>query len=163
MTDNFNSVLNEKLRSSPFWSKVGFRLESSSEGRVRIQLPYDVGNTTAATALHGGAIAATLDAAGCLAAWSEEEREGLSGQLLACDVSYIAAWMTTELGRRNLFGSTLNTKIKVFAPLIKRDVIVRARAVGGSGSVIHSDVDILSIAGEPVASGSTIYRIVDRG
>ena len=309
MSDDFNSVLTKRLQNSPFWTKVGFKLESSSEGRVRIRLPYDVGNTTAASALHGGAIAATLDVAGCLAAWSGEKREGLSGQLLACDVSYIAgalgedifgeaevlrkgkeivyatvravngdgkllasashiyqlspteqsptapdgeletcstigrthpgignlpasaneivqknlsmlskmdgrmpymsqinwsfkrggygfaefllpwkdhsigddgglasgalisaidhsgslaAWMTTELGKRDVFGSTVNTKVKVFAPTIERDVIVRARAEGGSGSIIHSNVDILSVAGEPVASGSTIYRIVNR-
>jgi len=310
MSDSPNDVLRRRLQSSPFWTKVGFELESSKAGRVRIRLPYDIANTTTATALHGGAIAATLDAAGSLAAWSSEEREDVSGQLLACDVSYIAgalgedifgeaevlrkgkeivyttirvlngdgkllasanhiynlttpeptpaaptnklgaamklgrtlpgigdlsepdddivqknlsilskmdgrmpymsqinwkfnsggygfaefllpwkdssigedgglaggallsavdhsgslaAWMTTELGRRDLFGSTVNTKIKIFAPAIKRDVIVRARATGGSGSIIHSDVDIFSSAGEPVASGSTIYRIIHRG
>ncbi|HDY81657.1 MAG TPA: PaaI family thioesterase [Halieaceae bacterium] len=310
MGANFDNVLTNKLESSPFWTQVGFKLENNSEGRVRIRLPYNVGNTTAATALHGGAISATLDAAGCLAAWSSEIPDGLCGHLIACDVSYVAgalgediygeaevlrrgkeivyasiravngdgkllacgnhiyhlsapepspaapenaldtgvnigrtspgigslsdpdndivqknistvlkmdglipymsqlswkfsqggygcvefllscedhsvgddgglasgallsavdhagsvaAWMTSELGKPGLFGSTVNTKLKVFAPAIKRDVIVKARAVGGSGTIIHSNVDILSLAGEPVASGSTVYRIVNRG
>lgn len=309
MSGEFDSALNEKLEQSAFWKKVGFRLEESSEGRVRLRLPYDEGNTTAATALHGGAIAATLDVAGCLAACATELKQGIRGRLLSCDVSYIAgalgedifgeaevlrrgkeivystvravngdgkllasgshiyhldqpydlpaapvgiesvagagrsiagigslpaaeeaivnkniavlgkmdgrmpymsqlnwqfktgaygyaefllpwkdhslgddgglasgallsgidhsgslaAWMTTELGRRDLFGSTVNTKVHTYAPAIKRDVIVKARAVGGSGTLINSDVQIVTLEGEPVASGSTIYRIVHRG
>ncbi|MBV1878432.1 MAG: PaaI family thioesterase [Pseudomonadales bacterium] len=308
MSGDFDQVLTAQLKRSAFWTQVGFKLEQSSEGKARVRLPYDEGNTTAATALHGGAIAATLDVAGCLAACASDLKEGVSGRLLSCDVSYIAgalgedifgeaevlrrgkeivystvravngdgkllasgshiyhlstpenipaaptgidqiagqgrevagigglpiadaaivaknigmlgkmdgrmpymsqinwqfkagdygyaefllpwkehsigddgglasgallsaidhsgslaAWMTTELGRRDLFGSTVNTKIQTFAPAIKRDVIVKARAAGGSGTLINSDVDIITLAGEPVASGSTIYRIVKR-
>ena len=310
MSDNFDQKLTEKLAQSAFWSRVGFRVESSSEGKVRVCLPYDKGNTTAATALHGGAIAATLDAAGCLAAWSSETRPGVSGRTLSCDVSYIAgalgndiygeaevlrrgkeiiysavravdgegkllasgnhiynladpeeipamppgdqqkqawvlgrtgpglgsfsnvdhdlaersavrvaksdgfipymnhinwkfvkaefgyaefllpykdhsvgddgglasgallsgvdhagslaAWMTSELGRRDLFGSTVNTKLQTFASNINRDVIVRARAAGGSGPLVNSEVSIETVEGELVAGGSTIYRIIKR-
>ena len=51
MSDNFDKHLTEKLAQSAFWSRVGFKVETSSEGKVRICLPYDEGNTTAATAL----------------------------------------------------------------------------------------------------------------
>lgn len=298
-----------RLTRSPFWKQVGWCIESAEPGRVRVRLPYTQANTTAATALHGGVIAATLDAAGSLAAWSAEPVEGVCGRTLSCDVSYIAgalgedifgeaevlrrgreitfstvravngegkllasgnhiyhlapaydvpaapdeqhagpavvgrtiggiaqlaaadseitarnvamlskmdgrmpymaqlgwafqggdfgsvefllpceghalgddggiaggalltavdhsgsvaAWMTSELGSRELFGSTVNTKLHTFAPAIARDVIVRARAAGGSGTLINSEVSIQTLSGEPVAAGSTIYRIVER-
>jgi len=314
MTEPNNDALNDKLSQhlsqSAFWTKVGFKVDTSSPGRVRVRLPYDKGNTTAVTALHGGVIAATLDTAGCLAAWSTDTAEGLCGRTLSCDVSYIAgalgkdifgeaevlrrgkeiifsqvrvvneegkviasgnhiyqiaaptenppstsnidvnagaaigrtiggigslaplneslvatnlrrakkgdgfipymnqlnwkfinggygyaeyllpyqdnsvgdygglasgallsavdhagslaAWMTSELGGRNLFGSTVNTKLQIFAPAINSDVIVKAKAVGGSGTLINSEVCIETTAGEPVAGGSTIYRIIEK-
>ncbi|MEZ5552460.1 MAG: hotdog fold thioesterase [Pseudomonadales bacterium] len=305
------ATLERRLQSSPFWRRVGFRLESASEGTVRVRLPYHEGNTTAATALHGGAIAATLDAAAMLASWSTIERdmESQIGRTLACDVSYLAgalgedifgeaevlrrgreivysharavngdgkllavanhiaqiapteplpaaptdpaapdwpgartsrglgalpqpdaarvernleilrdldgrmpymaqlgwrfrsgsfgevqfdlpcashardeadgiaggallsavdhagslaAWMTSKLGSRGLFGSTVNTKLQTFTPLICRDCMVRARAAAGTGNLIHSEVSLVTAAGEPVAAGSTVYRIVER-
>ncbi|PCI51363.1 MAG: hypothetical protein COB51_01985 [Moraxellaceae bacterium] len=313
MSEDFNQKLSQQLAQSAFWTQVGFQVESSSPGHVRIRLPYDKGNTTAATALHGGVIAATLDAAGCLAAWSADTDKELSGRTLSCDVSYIAgalgkdifgeaevlrrgkeivfsqvrvvndegkviasgnhiyqisaheeaapnsqdaipsitstpppigrtkgglgslaplddsivatnikraakgdgfipymnqinwkflnagygyaeyllpykensvgdygglasgallsavdhagslaAWMTHELGSRELFGSTVNTKLQIFAPAINRDVIVKAKAAGGSGSLINSEVVIETTDGEAVAGGSTIYRIITK-
>lgn len=305
------ATLERRLQSSPFWRRVGFRLDSASEGTVRVRLPYHEGNTTAARALHGGAIAATLDAAAMLASWSTvgAGTASLLGRTLACDVSYLAgalgedifgeaevlrrgreivyshvravngdgkllaaanhiaqmvpaetppmaptdpaasdwagartsgglgalpqpdtacvernveilremdgrmpymaqlgwrlrsgsfgevqfdlpcashardeadgiaggallsavdhagslaAWMTSELGNRELFGSTVNTKLQTLAPLICRDCTVRARAAGGTGNLIHSEVSVVTTAGEPVAGGSTVYRIVER-
>ncbi|MCZ6659098.1 MAG: hotdog fold thioesterase [Gammaproteobacteria bacterium] len=305
-----HDLLTDRLAMSPFWKRVGWSLESAEAGRVRVRLPYSEANTTAATALHGGVIAATLDVAGSLAAWSAEQPvEDVRGRTLGCDVSYIAgalgedvfgeaevlrrgreivfssvravngegkllasgnhiyhfapphdvpaapdeenvaasapgrtmsgiaqlaaadsqrvlknlellnnldgrmpymaqlgwefcggafglaefvlpckghaigddggiaggalltavdhagslaAWMTSELGNRGLFGSTVNTKLHTFAPAIARDVIVKARAVGGSGTLINAEVNIQTRNGEPVAAGSTVYRIVKR-
>jgi uncharacterized protein (TIGR00369 family) len=308
MNRALQETLVTRLERSPFWQRVGFRLERCAPGSARLRLPYHVDNTTAASALHGGAIAATLDVAGSLAAWAAELTDDLAGRTLACDVSYIAgalgedilgqsevlrrgkeivysavravngagkllasgthiyhfakpeavptapacteqppqlgrscqglgalpaaddsvvarnvamlekmdgrmpymaqlgwkfrtaafgyieydlpwlnhtigddggiaggallsavdhagslaAWMTTELGNRGLFGSTINTKLQTFAPAIRRDCVVRARAVGGSGALVNSEVNIQTRAGEPVASGGTVYRIVRR-
>ncbi|MGE0623359.1 MAG: PaaI family thioesterase [Pseudomonadales bacterium] len=302
-------VLAARLSASPFWSGVGWRLENADSGNVRIRLPYSKDNTTAATALHGGAIAATLDVAGCLAAYSTGVADGDFARTLACDVSYIAgalgedifgqaqvlrrgkevvyarvearngddkllavsnhishvapgrtpgsppdrkpefetaplrhpvgigsipllakdtvdrnitlleqmdgrmpymaqlgwtfirgadgyaefrlpgsgracgedgmlaggallsavdhagslaAWMTNTLGDRTLFGSTINTKLQTFAPVVNRDVIVKARAVGGDRTLVNAVVDIVTEQGEYIASGSTVYRIVKR-
>ena len=74
----------------------------------------------------------------------------------------LAAWMTSKLGDRTLFGSTVNTKLQTFAPVVDRDVRVKARAAGGDGTLINSIVDIVTEGGESVASGSTVYRIVRR-
>ena len=309
MTPDPSEALAARVGESPFWSGVGWRLESASSGNVRIRLPYSEDNTTAATALHGGAIAATLDAAGCLATYSTGVAESDFARTLSCDVSYIAgalgedifgeaqvlrrgkeivysrveaqngdgkllavsnhishvapgtkpnslpdqdpadqvpplrpavgigsiphlaqdtvdqnvsllekmdgrmpymaqlgwtfisggdgfaefllsgsgqargeegmlaggallsavdhagslaAWMTSKLGDRTLFGSTVNTKLQTFAPVVDRDVRVKARAAGGDGTLINSIVDIVTEGGESVASGSTVYRIVRR-
>lgn len=302
------AFLAARLERSPFWRTVGFRLESCEADKVRVCLPYHEGNTTAQTALHGSAIAATLDAAASLASWSAAPGTPLVGRTLACDVSYLAgalgedifgaaevlrrgkeivystarvvnrdgkllavanhihqltspddpprppdastapmlhgrttggvaalppanaalvqrnvemlrkmdgrmpymaqlgwtfragafgyaefdlprggaalgedggiaggallsavdhagslaAWMTTELGSRALFGSTVNTKLHTFAPVIPRNCVVRARAAGGCGGLVHSEVSIASHEGETVAGGSTVYRIVER-
>lgn len=306
-------TLSRRLEDSPFWRQVGWQLDSPQNGDVRVRLPYSEMNTTAATALHGGVIAATLDVAGSLAAWhaSPDSGEALVGRTLSCDVSYIAgalgedifgeatvlrrgkeivyssvramnaegkilasgnhifhigpareapssapepglesryvpagnsdqglgslppsqpgvvasntqmlekmdgrmpymaqlgwrftrgdfgfaefqlpargaalggdgglaggallsgvdhagslaAWMTTRLGDRTLFGSTVNTKLQTFATRIDRDVTVQAQAFGGEGNLIGSVVSIVTDAGEAIASGSTIYRIIER-
>ncbi len=301
--------LSPRLNSSPFWQQVGWQIQAATDDSARVCLPYNEANTTAATALHGGVIAATLDIAGSLAAWSGINAQNMTGRTLACDVSYIAgalgedifgearvlrrgkeivycevkalnlqrkllatgnhvfhigpseappsppetpadsdpqvgntmtglgsfpspnaefikaniamlqkmdghmpymaqigwsfkrgdfgfaeftlpakgtslgedgglaggallsavdhagslaAWMTTELGNRSLFGSTVNTKLQTFTPRVCRDVIVQAKAAGGHGNLINSVVNILTEYGEPVASGSTIYRIIKR-
>ena len=315
---NRNEDLTRRLDNSPFWKQVGWQLEDPQSSDVRVRLPYHQANTTAATALHGGVIAATLDIAGSLAAWGAggESNDTVIGRTLSCDVSYIAgalgedifgqatvlrrgkeivyssvcatntegkilasgnhifqigparspgsampaaahkggdnpgdfvpagnrdhglgslpsrqpdhvaanlrtldqmdgrmpymaqlgwrfirgdfgfaefllpakdtalgedgglaggallsgvdhagslaAWMTTRLGDRSLFGSTVNTKMQTFATQIDRDVKVQARAFGGEGSLLGSVVSIVTDAGEAVASGSTIYRIVER-
>lgn len=306
------------LARSPFYAKIGFSLDSCHEGGACVLLRYDEGNTTAATALHGGAIAATLEAGGAMAAWASTDPDAgnLEGRTLACDVSYIAgalgedvfgegrvlrrgkeivyvdarvvnadgkllatgnhiyqlratgtggdrrdqnppgsasgeppsrgpgrtlggigalprqprdivdrnterissldgrmpymanlgfrlveadygrcvfrmpcagaargedgglaggallsavdhagslaAWLTMPFGDRELFGSTVNTKVQIFSPRIDGDVLVDARAEGGCGPVFHSVVEIATCAGESVAQGSTIYRIVER-
>jgi acyl-coenzyme A thioesterase PaaI-like protein len=74
----------------------------------------------------------------------------------------LAAWMTNTLGDRTLFGSTINTKLQTFAPVVNRDVIVKARAVGGDRTLVNAVVDIVTEQGEYIASGSTVYRIVKR-
>lgn len=306
------------LSDSPFYERVGYELDACAEGSARVLLRYNEGNTTAASALHGGAIAATLEAAGAAAAWSsgDAELETHTGRTLACDVSYIAgalgedvygegrvlrrgkeivyvearvvngdgkllasgnhiyhlapidpnadrrdavpldtadgaagpidsgrtiggiaalppqprdvvdgvvkmlgkldgrmpymenlgfrfveadygrcvfrmpcvgaargedgglaggallsavdhagslaAWLTMPFGRPELFGSTVNTKVQIFSPRIDREVRIDARAKGGCGSIFHSVVDVTTQSGEPVAQGSTIYRIVER-
>lgn len=309
MENKYIENISARLNNSPFWQQVGWQLQTATDESARVCLPYNDANTTAATALHGGVIAATLDVAGSLAAWSSITAEDMTGRTLACDVSYIAgalgedifgearvlrrgkeiiysevkalnsqgkllatgnhifhiapskpppsppreaanhdqqignrmtglgsfpslntqfvkanitmlkkmdgrmpymtqigwrfergdfgfaeftlpaksaslgeddgiaggallsavdhagslaAWMTTELGNRSLFGSTVNTKLQSYTPKVCRDVVVRARAAGGHGNLINSVVDLLTTCGEPVASGSTIYRIIKR-
>jgi len=310
--------LSQILAQSPFYAKVGFELDSSGDGTARVLLRYDEGNTTAATALHGGAIAATLEASGAMAAWSSGDADPseLIGRTLACDVSYIAgalgedvfgegrvlrrgkeivyvearvlngdgkllatgnhiyqlgpkkaqgdrrdetlvadpadatnprgpgrtiggigalplqpsevvdrniammskmdgrmpymnnlgfqfveadyghcvfrmpcqdaargedgglaggallsavdhsgsiaAWLTMPFGSPKHFGSTVNTKVQIFSPRIDEDVLIDARATGGCGTIFNSAVQIATLRGEPVAQGSTIYRIVQR-
>lgn len=92
-----SAFLSTRLERSPFWRKVGFRQDSCEPDNARVRLPYHEGNTTAQTALHGGAIAATLDVAASLASWSIAPDTPLVGRTLACDVSYLAGALGEDI------------------------------------------------------------------
>ena len=123
----------------PYMANLGFRLLETSYGHARFLLPCGGASAGADGGLSGGALISAVDHGGSL-----------------------AAWLTMEFGAPGWFGSTVNTKLQVYEPNITEDVIVDALAVGGSGTLIHSRVEIATQADSPVASGSTIYRIVQR-
>ncbi len=124
------------LERSGFHRQVGFCVESAGAGFARVRLPYSAGNTTAQTALHGGVIAATLDVAGALAAWSDADADpdAARGRTLSCDVSYVAG----ALGE-DIFG--------------EGQVLRRGK------EIVYSSVRAVNAAGKLVASGSHIYRL----
>ena len=45
---------------------------------------------------------------------------------------------------------------------VDQDAKVQARAFGGEGNLLGSIVSVVADAGEAVASGSTIYQIIER-
>lgn len=94
----------------------------------------------------------------------DDEGRIASGVLLAAvdHVGAIAAWMTSELGNRRYFGSTVKTQITLMAD-VRQPVIVEGRVAASEGELIFADVLITTDAGELVAKGATIYRIIDRG
>ena len=96
MTDHHTSAnqLESQIAASAFWRSVGWQIDRIGNDFVRVLLPYNEGNTTAATALHGGAIAATLDIAGCLATGTLDNG---GVRTLACDVSYVAGALGEEI------------------------------------------------------------------
>lgn len=94
--NNHLNNLGVRLARSPFWQQVGWKLQAATDDSARVCLPYNEANTTAETALHGGVIAATLDVAGSLAAWSGISPEHKIGLTLACDVNYIVNILTTN-------------------------------------------------------------------
>lgn len=124
----------------PYMANLGFRLLETGHGHARFLLPCTDASTGDDGGLAGGALLSAVDHAGSL-----------------------AAWLTMEFGNPAWFGSTVNTKLQIFEPGITRDVIVDARAEGAHGSLIHSRVQVVTAeSGVPVATGTTIYRIVRR-
>lgn len=124
------------MAASPFHERVAFRLEGAGEGHARVRLPYDDANTTANRALHGGAIAATADLAGVLAAWSAADAhpEMLTGRTLACDVSYVAG----ALGE-DVFGEA--------------EILRRGR------EIVYSTVRVLNESGKLLAQANHVYQL----
>lgn len=127
------------MASSPFQVRVGFRLEEARSGFARVRLPYDDANTTAQQALHGGAIAATAEVAGALAAWSAGDSDPATdaGRTLACDVSYIAG----ALGE-DVFG--------------EGEVLRRGK------EVVYSSVRVVNGAGKLLAAANHIFQLRPR-
>lgn len=136
-----NAEFMEKLDGRmPYMANLGFRLLETDFGRARFVLPCAGASTGDDGGLSAGALLSAVDHAGSL-----------------------AAWLTMEFGNPAWFGSTVNTKVQIYEPAIAEDVIVDAVAEGAHGTLFHSKVAIATKAGAPVASGSTIYRIVRRG
>jgi|SRR5215204_1575976 len=55
--------------NSPFVGKLGLRLDDIGEDRAAVRLPWSEENTTYAEIVHGGAIAALIDATVMATAW----------------------------------------------------------------------------------------------
>ncbi len=124
----------------PYMANLGFRLLETGHGHARFLLPYGDAAAGDDGGLAGGALLSAVDHAGSL-----------------------AAWLTMEFGNPAWFGSTVNTKLQIFQARITCDLIVDARAEGADGSLIHSRVQFVTAEGGlPVATGTTIYRIVRR-
>lgn len=128
--------LHALLLASPFARQLGFELEHAEEGVARVRLKYREANTTARSALHGGAIGSLVDAAGAMAAWSSGEFDGdrYRGRTLSCDVSYLAG----ALGE---------------------DIIGEGRVLRRGRAIIYNEVRVTNLDGKPLAFGTHIYRI----
>ncbi|MGH2583994.1 MAG: PaaI family thioesterase [Dehalococcoidia bacterium] len=86
--------IEERTRSNNFWRMLGLEVLGAGEGWVRLRLPLrdDLLNAVGAP-LHGGAIAALVDAAvgGALATMHEAAAGGTGQATLDANVSYIGA------------------------------------------------------------------------
>lgn len=94
-----------------------------------------------------------------------DHQGGVAGGALYTAVDHagaIATWMTSEYHNPRYFGSTLKTQVEIFAPNIRDDLAVAARALAIDGELHYGEVTLSTAAGAPVARGTTVYRIVDR-
>lgn len=128
--------LAEITAATPFFRYVGFELDRLDEGFARIRLPFKEENCTAAKALHGGAIAALLDLAGSMAAWS-----------------------TTDPGDSRLRGMTMSCHVSYLAGALGEDIYGEGRVLRRGKEIIYSDVFVLNGEGKQLAQGSHIFRI----
>jgi uncharacterized protein (TIGR00369 family) len=123
----------------PFASQLGMELVEASDGYAKLRLPFKKENTTAADALHGGAIAALLDTTGAMAAWT-----------------------TAEIATPRYFGSTVGVNVNYLSGVIGEDCYAEGRVLKRGKEIIYSDVRVESASGKLCAQGTVVYRIVER-
>jgi uncharacterized protein (TIGR00369 family) len=124
----------------PFAAHLGLEFVEAGDGWAKLRLPFKKENTTAADALHGGAIATLLDTTGSMAAWT-----------------------TSEIGNPRYFGSTVAVSINYLSGIVGEDCYAEGRVLKRGKEIIYSDVRVTTGDGKLCAQGNVIYRIVDRG
>ncbi len=124
----------------PFARHLGMELVETGEGYAKVSLRFQKENTTAADALHGGAIASLIDTTGAMAAWT-----------------------TAEIGTARYFGSTVGITANYLSAVVGEDCYAEGRVLKRGKEIIYSDVRVMNEAGKLLAQGTVIYRIIERG
>ena len=123
----------------PFARQLGMELVEASEGYAKLRLPFQKENTTAADALHGGAVASLIDTTGAMAAWT-----------------------TAEIATPRYFGSTVGITANYLSAVVGEDCYAEGRVLKRGKEIIYSDVRVTNQAGKLLAQGTVIYRIIER-
>ena len=123
----------------PYMRYLGMEFVEGGEGYVKTRLRFQKENTTAADALHGGAIASLIDTTGSLAAWT-----------------------TAELGNPRYFGSTVGINVNYLSGVLGEDCYAEGRVMKRGREIIYSEVRVTNEAGKLCAQGTVVYRIIER-
>lgn len=124
---------------TPYMKHLGMELLDTAEGYAKLALRFQKENTTAADALHGGAIASLIDTTGAMAAWT-----------------------TAEIATPKYFGSTVGVTVNYLSGVIGEDCFAEGRILKRGREVIYNDVRVTNEAGKLLAQGTVIYRIIER-
>jgi len=136
---NFDRI-RKVIEVMPFSKNLGMEVEDVSEGYAKLRLHFKPENTTAANALHGGAIASLIDTTGAMAAWT-----------------------TAEIGKPKYFGSTVGVNVNYLSGAIGEDILAEGRILKRGKEIIYTDVRVENEAGKLLAQGTVTYRIVETG
>ena len=128
------------IEMMPYTRHLGMELVEAGEGYAKLRLRFQKENTTAADALHGGAIASLIDTTGAMAAWT-----------------------TAQIATARYFGSTVAVSANYLSAVIGEDCFAEGRVLKRGKEIIYTDVRVTNDAGKLLAQGNVIYRIVDRG
>lgn len=144
MTDAAANENIERMRKvialTPYMAHLGMELVEAGAGYARLRLRFQKENTTAADALHGGAIASLIDTTGAMAAWT-----------------------TAEIATPRYFGSTVGVTVNYLSAVIGEDCFAEGRILKRGREIIYSDVRVTNEAGKLLAQGTVVYRIIERG
>jgi uncharacterized protein (TIGR00369 family) len=124
---------------TPYMVHLGMELVEASESYAKLKLRYQDENSTAAKALHGGAIASLIDTTGAMAAWT-----------------------TAEVATPKYFGSTVGVTVNYLSAVIGQDCFAEGRVLKRGKEVIYSEVRVTNEEGKLCAQGTVIYRIIER-
>ena len=131
------TALRARFEAVPYHATLGLRVEAIEAERVRVRLPYKDDNANPGQALHGGATASTIDAAGALAGWA----------VLG--------------GAPGLETGTLDLSVNYLSAAIGEDIIATAEVLRRGKELVYSAVDVRTEAGKRIAIGLSTYRGFD--
>lgn len=127
------------IDSMPFAKHLAMEFVEAGEGWARLKMRYQDENSTAAKALHGGALSSLLDTTGAMAAWT-----------------------TAEIASPKYFGSTVGINVNYLSGAIGEDVFAEGRVLKRGKEIIYADVRVTNGTGKLLAQGTVVYRIVER-
>jgi uncharacterized protein (TIGR00369 family) len=123
----------------PYAKHLGMEFVEGGEGFAKLRLRYQPENSTAAEALHGGAVASLIDTTGAMAAWT-----------------------TAEIATPRYFGSTVGINVNYLSAVIGQDAVAEGRVLKRGKEIIYADVRVTDASGKLCAQGTVVYRIVER-
>jgi uncharacterized protein (TIGR00369 family) len=139
LTEKNKGRIAKVIEMTPYMAHLGMELVDASDGYAKIRLRYQDENSTAAKALHGGAIASLIDTTGAMAAWT-----------------------TAEIATPKYFGSTVGITVNYLSAVIGQDCFAEGRILKRGKEVIYNEVLVHDAAGKLCAQGTVIYRIIER-
>ncbi len=128
------------IAMTPYMKHLAMEFVEASEGYAKLRMRYQDENSTAAKALHGGAISSLIDTTGAMAAWT-----------------------TAEIATPKYFGSTVGINVNYLSAAIGEDIFAEGRVLKRGKEIIYSDVRVSNAAGKLLAQGTVTYRIIERG
>ncbi len=128
------------IAMTPYMVHLGMELVEASDSYAKLKLRYQDENSTAAKALHGGAIASLIDTTGAMAAWT-----------------------TAEVATPKYFGSTVGINVNYLAAVIGQDCFAMGRVLKRGKEIIYNEVRVENAEGKLCAQGTVVYRIIDKG
>ena len=135
MTDAAYAQIVARTASSPLGKHIGWTCREMREDLAIFEMPFAPHNVTVGTMVHGGAIAALVDAAATAASWAS---------------------VTIEPTAR---GSTLGFSINYLEPAIETTLTATAKVVRRGRSVVVTGVDVHDGAGKLIATASVTYKM----
>lgn len=127
-----------RFETAPYVQRLGCRLASLEDDRVRLELPYKDENSNPGRALHGGIHASLVAFAGALAA---ESRLGSPDEL--------------ETG-------ILDLSVAYLAAAVGDDVRAEGRVLRRGREIVFSEVTVENAEGRALARGLVTYRAVPK-
>jgi uncharacterized protein (TIGR00369 family) len=138
MNPELETVLRDAIAASPLARLIGIVGESIEDDCVRLRLPFRSEVTTIGDLVHGGAIAALVDAAATGAAWSRADlARGPRGTTIGLTVNYLNGARASE-------------------------VVATARVVQRGKSIVVCDVEVTDAGGGSVARALVTYKLDHR-
>ena len=138
-TEENKARMTKVIEMTPYMVHLGMELVEASDSYAKLKLRYQDENSTAAKALHGGAIASLIDTTGAMAAWT-----------------------TAEVATPKYFGSTVGVTVNYLSAVIGQDCFAEGRVLKRGKEVIYSEVRVTNEDGKLCAQGTVIYRIIER-
>ncbi len=139
LTDENKERMAKVIALTPYMKHLGMEFVEAGEGYAKLRLRYQKENSTAADALHGGAVASLIDTTGAMAAWT-----------------------TAEIATPRYFGSTVGITVNYLSAVIGEDCYAEGRVLKRGKEVIYNEVRVTNDAGKLLAQGTVIYRIIER-